>query len=62
MSGSAGVMALVLGETVAGSAACLFLTPLWGEVKRGFFKLTGCILAVLALATWRSVAAGLVEG
>ncbi len=62
MSGSAGVMALVLGETVAGSAACLFLTPLWGEVKRGFFKLTGCILAVLALAAWRSVAAGLVEG
>ena len=35
MSGSAGVMALVLAETVAGAAAFLWLTPLWREVKRG---------------------------
>jgi len=55
-------MALVLGETVAGATACLFLTPLWGEVRRGFFKVTGALLLVVALAAWRSVAAGLVEG
>ncbi len=60
MNGPAGAMALVLGETVAGAAACVFLTPLWGEVKRGFFKLTGAVLAVLAIAAWRSVDAGLV--
>lgn len=49
-SGPAGVMALVLAETVAGGIALLFLTPLWGQVRRGFFYLTGGIIAVLALA------------
>ncbi len=47
MSGPAGVTALVLAETVAGGLVLLFLTPLWGEVKRGFFTLTGAILFVL---------------
>jgi hypothetical protein len=55
-------MALVLGQTVAGTVACLFLTPLWAEVRRGFFKLAGVVLLVLAVATWGAVAAGLVEG
>ena len=62
MEGSAGVMALVLGQTVAGAAALLWVTPLWNEVKRGYFKLTGAILVVLALAWWRSSDAGLVAG
>ena len=62
MKGPAGVTALVLAETVAGGLALLFLTPLWGEVKRGFFKLTGAVLFVLATASWGSVAAGRVEG
>ncbi len=62
MKGPAGVTAIVLGETVAGGTACLFLTPLWSEVRRGFFKLTGAVLLVLASAAWRSVAAGLVGG
>jgi hypothetical protein len=44
-------MALVLAETAAGSAAYLFLTPLWTEVKRGFFYLTGAIVVILALST-----------
>jgi hypothetical protein len=44
-------MALVLGETTAGGAAFLFLTPLWSEVKRGFFYLTGGIVLLLALST-----------
>jgi hypothetical protein len=62
VTGPAGVTALVLAETVAGGLALLFLTPLWHEVKRGFFTLTGSILLALALATWACVAAGLVEG
>lgn len=62
MTGPAGVTALVLAETVAGSLGLLFLTPLWDEVRRGFFKLVGAIALALAAATWFSVRAGLVEG
>lgn len=62
MRGPAGVTALVLAETVAGGLALLFLTPLWSEVKRGFFTLTGAVLLVLSASTWGSVAAGLSEG
>ncbi len=50
MKGPAGIMALVLAETAAGGAGILFLTPLWGEVRRGFFYLTGGIVLVLALS------------
>jgi hypothetical protein len=57
MTGPAGVLALVLAETVVGGAAFLFLTPLWRQVKRGFFKLTGALLLGLGLATWGCVAA-----
>lgn len=58
MTGPAGVTALVLAETVAGGLLLLFLTPLWREVKRGFFTLTGSILLVLSGAMWASIAAG----
>lgn len=58
MSGPAGVTALVLGELVAGGLALLFLTPLWNEVKPGFFKLTGSVVLVLAVLAWASAAAG----
>jgi hypothetical protein len=51
-------MALVLAETAAGSAGLLFLTPLWTEVRRGFFYLTGGIVLVLAWATAAAAAAG----
>ncbi|MDP9340871.1 MAG: hypothetical protein M3Q23_01935 [Actinomycetota bacterium] len=57
MKGPAGVLALVLAETVAGGAAFLFLTPLWREVKRGFFKLTGALLVALGVATWGAIGA-----
>ncbi|HEY3036683.1 MAG TPA: hypothetical protein VGJ54_18745 [Streptosporangiaceae bacterium] len=57
MKGPAGVVALVLAETVAGGAAFLFLTPLWREVKRGFFKLTGSLLLVLGVAAWGAIGA-----
>jgi hypothetical protein len=53
-------MALVLAEAVAGATAILWIGPLWNEVKRGFFKLVGAILGVLAILTWLSVDAGVV--
>ena len=62
MRGAAGTMALVLAQTVAGGLAFLWFTPLWNEVKRGFFKLNGAIFLVLALATWWSTKSGLIEG
>ncbi len=62
MKGPAGVTALVLAETVAGALWLLFPTPLWSEVRRGFFKLTGSILLALAAAAWFSVSAALVAG
>ena len=61
MNGSAGVMAVVLAQTVAGSATLLWATPLWSEVKRGFFTLTGSILLVLAVLTWFTAASGRLE-
>jgi hypothetical protein len=58
VSGPAGIMALVLAETSAGAAAYLFLTPLWGEVRRGFFYLTGAVVLGLAVAAAAAGAAG----
>src|SRR3972149_5075406 len=55
-------MALVLAETVAGSTAPVLLSPLWSEVRRGFFKLTGSILALLAVATWATADGAAVAG
>lgn len=62
MSGPAGVTALVLAETVAGGLALVFVTPLWNEVRRGFFVLTCSILALISAAVWGSVSAGRVTG
>jgi hypothetical protein len=62
MNGSAGVMALVFAETVAGLLAFVWLTPLWVELKRGFFKLVGSIAIVLAFAAWWSARVGAVPG
>ena len=56
MKGPAGVLALVLAETVGGATVYLFLTPLWNEVRRGFFKLCGFIILPLAVAMWAGVA------
>lgn len=58
MTGPAGVLALVLAEASAGSAALLFCSPIWGEVRRGFFYLTGAVILVFALATWGAARAG----
>ncbi|MGZ8597717.1 MAG: hypothetical protein ACXWXB_05935 [Actinomycetota bacterium] len=62
MTGAAGYMALVLAEVVAGSLAFLWLSPLWNEVKRGFFTLTTAILLVLALGAWLSARAAQIPG
>jgi len=62
MTGAAGYMALVLAEAVAGSLAFLWLTPLWREVKRGFFTLTSAILLALAVASWLSTRAAAIPG
>jgi hypothetical protein len=58
VSGPAGVMALVLAEAAAGGAAFLFLTPLWGEVRRGFFYLTGGVVLAVALGAAGAARAG----
>src|SRR5204863_5053639 len=58
VSGPAGIMALVLAEAAAGAAGLLFLTPLWSEVRRGFFYLTGGIVLALAGATAAAAAGG----
>jgi hypothetical protein len=58
MKGPAGVMALVLAEAAAGGAALLFLTPLWREVRKGFFYLTGLIVMALAAGAAGAAAGG----
>jgi hypothetical protein len=55
-------MALVLAESVAGSLAFLWCTPLWREVKRGYFTLTGVIVTIVAFAAWRAAAASAIAG
>jgi hypothetical protein len=55
-------MALVLAQVMAGGLAFLWLTPVWGEVKRGFFKLNGVLYAVFALGAWASAKAGALPG
>ena len=39
MSGFAGVMALVLAETIAGASVLTWASPLWNETKRSFFTI-----------------------
>jgi hypothetical protein len=62
MTGFAGVMALVLAETVAGVAAFTWFTPLWHETKRLYFKILGPLLCVLALLAWWSASSGRIPG
>ena len=62
MTGAAGVAALVLAELVAGGLVLLLATPLWREVKPGFFTLTTSVLAVLAFGAWGSAAAARLPG
>ncbi|MCJ7832725.1 MAG: hypothetical protein MUP92_04675 [Actinobacteria bacterium] len=55
VTGPAGVMSLLLSATMAGGLWLLFCTPLWNEVKRGFFKLTGSIVVLVGLSGFGSL-------
>jgi hypothetical protein len=55
-------MAVVLAQAVAGATVLLFVGPLWGTVKMGFFKLTGSVILVLAAAAWLTARAGAAPG
>lgn len=50
--GPAIVLALVLAEVATGGLAVLWLTPLWGKVRWGFFKLAGGVIAACAILAW----------
>ena len=47
MNGFAGVMALVLAETVAGASVLTWGSPLWRETKRSYFTIWVAIVAPL---------------
>ena len=55
-------MAVVLAEIVAGGAVFLWFSPLWSEVKPGFFKLMGLVLTVLDLGCWFSASSAAIGG
>jgi len=59
MNGPASVMSLVLAEIAVGGTAVLWVTPTWGTLRRGFFKLTGSVLAVSAVLAWLAARAPL---
>lgn len=52
IGGPAIVMAIVLAETAVGGLAVLWLSPVWGRVRMGFFKLVGAVLTASALFSW----------
>ena len=45
-------MTLVLAETAVGGLLVLWVTPTWGVLRTGFFKLTGMVLAVCAVLAY----------
>jgi len=47
VTGIAGVLALVLAETVAGASAFTWISPLWNETKRSYFTLWTALAALL---------------
>lgn len=62
MTGPAGVMALVLAETAVGGLFVLWVTPTWGVLRGGFFKLTGSVIAACAVLAWLSARGPLDNG
>jgi hypothetical protein len=59
VTGFAGVMALVLAETVAGACALTWIGPLWHETKRSYFAIHGVVLTILfAGPAWWAAASG----
>lgn len=49
LGGPAIVLALVLIEIAVGGLTVLWLTPSWGRVRDGFFKLTGSVIVAAAV-------------
>ena len=52
MHGPAGVLTVVLYETALGGLALLWLAPLWGVGRPGFFKLAGAAVLACAVLAW----------
>src|SRR4029450_4082614 len=50
--GPAGVLTVVLYETALGGLTLLWLAPLWGVVRPGFFKLAGGTTLAWAVLAW----------
>ena len=61
MEGPAATIALVLAETAAGGSAVLWLTRLWGSVKRGFFVLTTAALLLFSLLATLALGSAITE-
>jgi len=63
VTGVAGVLALVLAETVAGAAAFTWISPLWNETKRSYFTLWSVLVTLLfAWPAWFAASSGAVAG
>jgi hypothetical protein len=63
VNGVGGVIAIVLAETVAGSAVLTWLTPLWHETKRSYFTIHGAIVTfAFALWAWMAARDGAIPG
>lgn len=52
LGGPAIVLAVVLAETAVGGLAVLWIAPLWGKVRPGFFKLAGAVMVACAVLAW----------
>jgi hypothetical protein len=63
MTGFAGVMALVLAETIAGASVLTWGSPLWNETKRSFFTIwIVLIVALFAWPAWWAAKSGAIPG
>jgi len=63
VTGVAGVLALVLAETVAGAAGFTWISPLWNETKRSYFTLWSMLATLLfAWPAWFAASSGALAG
>ena len=63
VTGVAGVLALVLAETIAGAAALTWISPLWNETKRSYFTLWSVLATLLfAWPAWFAASSGAIAG
>jgi hypothetical protein len=63
VTGVAGVLALVLAETVAGAAGFTWISPLWNETKHSYFTLWSVLATLLfAWPAWFAASSGAIAG